>query len=134
MANFLDDILDYLADNGIGTVQTDLFVGRVPPDPDNCVVVLGQLGTTPAPSLDIADLLFPNWQVIIRNSDYDAGAQKMEAVRALCHVKIGLQLTNYYVLRMHCRQEGGAIGVDNKNRHEFSINFYAEARLDDGNP
>lgn len=134
MADFLDEIADYLASGGIGTVPTPsvagtIFTGELPPEPEDCIAVLGRDGTMPQSSLTIPDLKFPGFQVLVRNADYDTGWAKLQAVRTRLHGKIGLQLASYFVLRMHANSEGGSIGKDDIGRQEFSINFQTEYRV-----
>lgn len=124
MANYLDNLADYLEDESVGTVGTDIFVGVLPDSPDNCVALLGLSGMPT--NADIKELEFPRFQALIRNTNYSTGADKMAAVRSALHVLIGEQLANYRVLRCHAWQEGGSIGQDDKGRYEFSINFEAE--------
>ena len=40
----LEDIGRYLQENGIGTPETDLFIGYFPETPDNCIVLLEMEG------------------------------------------------------------------------------------------
>jgi hypothetical protein len=126
MASFLENIAEYLDDQNVGTAATDIFVGVQPASPDDCVTILGGVGLPP--NTNIMELEFPRFQVIVRNKDYSLGDAKLREIRALLHVKIGLQLTDFYILRCHAQQDGGPIGEDNKGRYEFSINFYAEIR------
>ena len=129
MAEFVDDVADYLAAQGVvtsGGAGNNVYVGHYPDDPDNIVAVLGLEGGQ-LPNPNVAALIYPRFQVIIRNTDYAAGGTKLRQVRDALHVKIGISFDNYRVLRMHCQQEGGPIGQDEKGRYEFSINFYAQA-------
>lgn len=130
MADFVDDVAVYLAAQGIGNAtgaSVNIFAGKYPDDPDNIVAVLGLEGGQ-LPNSTIPDLIFPRFQILVRNTDYDTGAAKLKAVRDALHVKIGISTTNFKVLRCHCQQEGAPIGQDEKDRYEWSINFYAEAR------
>lgn len=126
MADFLNEIADYLATQSIGTVATNIFIGKMPPDPDNQVAIFGLLGGTIGEQREVADLHFPRFQVIIRNTNYETGSTKLEAVRTALHGKYGLQLASWRVLRLHAETEGGPIGTDDQDRFEFSINFLAE--------
>lgn len=126
MAGFLENIAEYLEDQGVGTAATDIFAYVQPPDPDNCVAIIGATGD-PA-NMYVKELEFPRFQVLIRNAEFADGEAKMAAVRAALHGHIGLTLTDYRVLRLHAQNEGGPIGIDDKGRYEFSINFHGEAR------
>lgn len=130
MADFYDEVATHLDGQGIGTYTSssgrNIFTGHHPSSPDNCVSILGLLGTTIGSSREVASLQFPRFQVVVRNKDYDLGAAKLQAVRTALHGKYGLILPNWRVLRCHADQEGGPIGKDDQGRFEFSINFAAE--------
>lgn len=121
MANIADDVADYLATQSVGTVGTDIFVGRSVPDPDNQVVVFATGG--PEPSRHLATMKEMTVQVYIRNTSYSTGNTKLEAVRTALHKKHGLTLTNHRILFSMAASEGGHIGQDSEGRDEFSINF-----------
>lgn len=126
MADFIDEIGDYLATAGVGTVATNIFIGELPPDPDNCVALFGLPGQVIGDQREVPSLQFPRVQALIRNKSYDLASDKMQAVRTALHGKYGLLLPNWRVLRIHAEQEGGPIGTDDQDRFEFSINFVAE--------
>lgn len=130
MADFFNEIADYMADASvapdIGTVATDIFIGELPPSPDNCVAIFGLPGQVIGDQREVAPLQFPRFQVIVRNTNYDTASAKMQDVRTKLHGKYGVDLASWRVLRCHAEQEGGPIGSDDQNRFEFSINFVAE--------
>lgn len=145
MANldFLDEMARYLDSLDIGTAGTDLFVNNLPDDVNNCVGLFGLTGPTIQQSRDVPGLQFPRFQAFIRNSDYNDGADKFQAVRTALHGKIGLILpvgvnvatTPYIrVMRCHADQEGGPIGKDPRGRFEWSVNFTAEYHHYDPTP
>lgn len=129
MADFLNEVADYMANStspDIGTVATDIFIGELPPDPNNCVAIFGLPGSVIGDQREVASLTFPRFQVIVRNVNYDTGSTKLKDVRTKLHGKYGLMLPSWRVLRLYAEQEGGPIGSDDQNRFEFSINFVAE--------
>lgn len=120
-----DDIAQYINDNAIGVLGTNLFEGNLPDTPDNAIVVIETGGTQPDRDLPLRS---PTFQVYIRNVSYSSGRTKLEAVRALLH-----QLSNktiggtyfYYILAI---SEGGHVGRDDNSRDLFSINFQCKTR------
>lgn len=130
MADFVNELADYLAGQGVGTVATDIFIGKLPATPDNCVALFGLPGQVIGDAREVASLHFPRVQAIIRNESYDLASNKMEAVRTALHNKYGLDWTSWRVMRMHAEQEGGPIGQDDQGRFEFSINFVAETNAE----
>ena len=137
MANldFLDEIARHLDVQNLVTEGTDVFVNELPDDPANCVAIFGLIGTTVQQQRDVPGLQFPRFQLIVRNTDYNDGADKFQAIRSALHGIIGRTLpasantaTDPYirVMRCHIETDGGPLGRDDKGRTEFSCNFIAE--------
>lgn len=130
MADFLNEVADYLAlaspTPDVGTVATDIFVGELPPSPDNCIALFGLPGSVINDAREVPSLTFPRFQVIVRNTSYENGSQKLTDVRTKLHGLYGTDTGSWRILRCHAEQEGGPIGSDDQNRFEFSINFVAE--------
>lgn len=131
--DFLTSIALYLESEGIGSTtgaNVNIFVGKQPPEPNNCITILGLIGNE-LPDVTIGELNYPRFQVLIRNVDYEDGSEKLRQVRQALHAAIALDMPNYHVLRLHAQQEGYPIGEDEQGRPEFSINFYGETRYVD---
>lgn len=127
MAVVIDDIAQYLATNGVGTLGTDLFKSFVPSTPDDCVTVLDTGGVKPDADIPTKS---PTFQVYIRAASYSAGRAKLDSVRALLHQVANQNLVAnqtyfYYILAL---AEGGHLGRDANGRDLFSINFQALTR------
>ncbi len=127
MTSFWDDVAWYLEDEGIGVRSENIFVAKMPGEPDDLIAIHGLPGFE-QPSRYIREHIYPRFQVTIRAADYDDGVAKLAAVRNALHVQIGIMMGNHYVMRCHAEQEGGPIGDDDEGRPEFSINFTAQAR------
>ncbi len=128
MANILiNDIADYLADEELGAVGTDIFVSNQPSPPDNCITVIDTGGTKPPIDIPSKKATF---QVLIRNTDYATGAEKLASIRTALHNKYGITLVNggNYCHSINALAEGGHIGKDDAGNDEFSINFLAYVR------
>lgn len=131
--DFLDSIAYYLESQGIGNFTTgsiDIHVGKQRAEPDDSITILGQIGTE-LPDVSIAELTYPRFQVIVRNTVYEDGSALLRQIRDALHGIIAVDTPNYHIMRLHAQQEGFAIGEDSKGRSEFSINFYGEARYVD---
>ena len=128
MANILvNDIADYLANEELGTVGTDIFVGNQPGSPTNCITVIDTGGTAPPIDLPSRKSTF---QVLVRNSEYPTGAQMLESIRSALHNKYGITLVpgGNYCHSINAQSEGGHIGKDDLGNDEFSMNFMAYVR------
>lgn len=127
MTNLIDDVADYLEDQAVGTVGTNIFVGYTPESPDACVVVLDTGGTEPDKYIPTHE---PTFQVFIRATDYSTGKAKLEAVRTALHQKANLNLVaggNYFYFILAI-SEGGHLGRDENGRDLFSMNFHCRTR------
>ena len=127
MSHLIDEVADYLEDQAVGTVGTDIFVGYLPESPNACIAVLDTGGMQPDPYLPTKE---PTFQVFIRATNYDNGKTKLDAVRAILHQKANLQLISagtyhYFILAL---SEGGHVGRDEIGRDLFSINFQTRTR------
>lgn len=132
-ADFLAQLADHLDSHGAGDstgANVNIFVSSYPDDPDNMIALLGLPGSE-MPNKYIGEFEYPRFQVMIRNTDYEAGAGKMREVRDLLHDQLAIELVNFYVLRIQAQQDGYPIGRDEKGRYEFSINFTAQHRYRD---
>lgn len=129
MANlFINDLAQYLVDEELGTLGTDIFKSHQPNSPANCITVIETGGVRPP--IDLPSRR-PTFQVLVRNSDYTAGAQKLLDVRNALHNKYGITLVNgggNYCHSINAQSEGGHIGKDDAGNDEFSINFVAYLR------
>lgn len=133
--DFLSQLADHLAINGMGEINpsngtVNIFCGIYPAEPDNCIALLGLIGST-LPNIYIPDFEYPRFQIVVRNEDYQTAAQVMRDVRILLHDKLAVTLENYYCLYIQAEQDGYPIGQDDKGRYEFSINFTAQIRYAD---
>lgn len=81
MATLLDEVVDYLETEGVGTFGTDLFIGYEPTTPTN-TVTLYPTGGRP-PKTDGKE--YPSIQVRIRSEDYPTGYNKAMEIYRLLH-------------------------------------------------
>ena len=141
MANyFADNVAGLLAAALAGTPEiAEVFVGRIPDTPDDCVAVIERPGIEPlvtmtgqgtaaaAPEEEKSDR--PRLQIRVR-------AVKYVTARSLAHVVFrtlhGLAETTVGDTPVHlilAVQSPHHLGLDEKQRHEFSQNF--DCRIED---
>jgi hypothetical protein len=121
----LADLQQYLADNGVGTIATNLFATYMPPSPDNAVAIIATGGPEP---IEISGIKSPTFQVLIRNADYATGEAKMATIRNLLQALKNTTIGNTYFYFILLTSEGGHIGRDDVGRDEFSLNFLCRTR------
>ena len=138
MNPFLNAIASYLDSLDVGIFDTDsgrnIFVNVLPPDPNECIALLGLPGDALDDSRDVAEMQFPRFQAFVRSDDSDDGFTLFQSVRESLHGKLNLKLPSstppyWRILRMHVDQEGGPIGQDDQGRYEFSVNFTTQAHF-----
>lgn len=110
----------------LGTVGTDIFVSKMPPDTDNCFAVYDTSGLPSDPYLPIRQ---PTLQIVVRNTSYTTGKAKIEAVRKALHQLANFTQDSIYFYMILANSDGGYIGQDANGRHEFSINFRTKVRV-----
>lgn len=116
----LSDISTYLKNQGVGTPGTDIFLGLMPNQPDNCIALFEYAGSPP-------DLHwngeYPGLQVRVRNKSYAAARAKIGEVAKKLHGlhEQTLSGTRYLLIKAHGAPE--VLKRDNNNRVEMFVNF-----------
>jgi hypothetical protein len=65
---FLTDIADYIAEKGYGEVAVDIFIDKLPNDPDNLIALA--FATSSTVGSQHTEILY-SFQVRVRNQEYD---------------------------------------------------------------
>ena len=127
MSYIVNDIADYLEDESVGTVGTDIFVGNLPDSPDTAICIIDTGGIQP--SIDIPTKR-PTFQVLIRGETYAAGKNLVDTIRGLLHNQYNVTLVSggNYFYSINLLAEGGHIGKNDRGLDEFSMNFQAYTR------
>lgn len=125
----IQQIAEYLEDQGIGVVGTSIFYSYLPDTQVGTftIAVLDSVGGTP--DVDIPTKS-PGFQVFVRANTYDIGKAKVDAIRAALHQKRNSELVAdetyfYYIL---LQAEPGHLGRNANGKDEFSMNFYTKTR------
>lgn len=120
------DIVNYLADNGYGTLGSDLFLGYMP-DQQNVVVVMETGGQGPYLDYgDDADQIRPSFQVLVRNSNYITGVERTANIRTLLQSITNTTINSNTYLYIRATGDVAYLGrkaVSAGETNEFSINF-----------
>lgn len=117
-----DDLLDYLAAQGVGTEDVDLFLENMPDSPDACIAVRAIGGGSGTPNLN-NDQRRSVIQIQVRNIDPVAGKQKVNEICDLLTV-VDLTLTYHRVwLCEPAQQEPTLTYYDQQNRAIWTPTF-----------
>lgn len=125
MPYLLDDIAEYLEDEAVGTIGTNLFKSYMPDTVDTGVCILDTGGPMPDTELPTKK---PTFQVFIRATDYITGRAKLDAVRDALHQVTNTTIGGTYFYYILSQSEGGHIGRNERGLDEFSINFICLTR------
>lgn len=123
----INEVAEYLEDQSIGTVGTDIFISRQSDTPDNQIVIYLSGGLEPDRYLPTAD---PTFEIVVRNKTYQTGQSKVDSIVTALHqyVNGALQTSGTYFYYIELLTEPNHIGRDEKGRHEWSINFLCKTR------
>jgi hypothetical protein len=121
----IDDVATYLAAGGIGAVGTNIFKSYKADGPDAQVVVLDTGGPAPDSYIPTKN---PTFQIYVRAKSYSLGRAKIDAIVSLLHRAANFTSGSTYFYFVLALQEPGHLGVDEKGRDEFSVNFQCKTR------
>lgn len=126
------DIAAILATNNYGTVGTDIFVTKLPDLPDKLIVVSSTTSREPEISTNDSsgfnNIDKPNVQVLIRvkPGQNTGGYAIADTIKTLLHGKNNFTLNGARYISILALSDIGELGVDEKLRPVFSINFRIE--------
>ncbi len=112
----LDAIENYLTLNDIDNI----YISTLPDSPDNCVGLFVDAGNG---SEVFSKVDFPSIRILVRDKVYLTGYEKANKIRSLLHGTNDLTDTEGKFLVLKAKSVVLSIGLDNKKRHQFSINF-----------
>lgn len=121
----IDDVASYLAAGGIGVVGTSIFKSYKADGPDAQVAVLDTGGPAPDKYIPVRN---PTFQIYVRAKTYTAGKAKIDAVVALLQRAANFTSGSTYFYFVLALQEPGHLGLDDKGRDEFTVNFQCKVR------
>jgi hypothetical protein len=110
----------YLATKNVGTVGTDIFLGLMPDQPDNCVSLFEYAGSPP--DLHWAGE-YPGLQVRVRNKSYAAARAKIGEIAKELHGLHEQMLSGTRYLLIKARGSPEILKRDASNRVELVLNF-----------
>jgi len=125
----ITEFAEYMEDFSLGTRGTDIFIGKKPSE----ITFNNIIGLYEVSSAGVErelDSRIKAVQVYIRNSSYVNGIAKCEQVVTLLHKNNNNTLVsggNYYYY-IFMESEPVALGRDEQDRSEWSINFVAKYR------
>ena len=124
------DIKDILVSESAGYVfGTNLFVGKEPAMPDNCITIFDTPGFPPQLTLDRTEIYeYPTIQIRVRDQGYQDGFTTINNIKDLLH-GIGQDTVNgtFYSL-IACSSGPALLDWDEKERCRWIANFMVQRR------
>lgn len=110
----------YLQQQNKGTVGTDIFLGLMPDQPDNCIALFEYAGSPPGLHWNGE---YPGLQVRVRNKSYAQGRAKIGEIMTLLHGLHETTLSGTRYLLIKARGSPEVLKRDASNRVELVLNF-----------
>ena len=135
MAGVLEEVVAFLAAEGLGTAGTDLFTSRMPDTPDACGCVYAEGGVPPDPGFGSSALRFesPAIVVVFRGAalDYDTPmANSKTALASLTSVEAPTTLTGTIYNWIHALHSPFPLDKpDEKQRPSVTCTYLTEKEL-----
>lgn len=124
------DIKDMLeAESSLGlTFGSNLFYGREPESPNNCVTIFDTVGYGSDITLDQKSIFNPSVQVRVRNIDYDDGWTLIKQIEDVLNAKANEVWNSTMYLLIQTISGPAFMDWDENNRVRFVINFNLKRR------
>jgi len=119
-----------IADTPLGlTFATNLFIGREPVKPNNCVTIFDTPGFAPLLTLDGGGYYYPSIQIRVRNTDYQTGWSLVHKIMVSLHGR-GNETSSDETLYtgIYCSSGPALLDWDENNRARFIVNFNIQRR------
>lgn len=130
------DIKDMLVgESSLGlTFATDLFIGRMPNNPDNCVCLYDLAGQAPLLSLQksTSNYYYNGLFIKVRNTSYQAAWNKAFAILQFLHAHGNVVLNGTLYTLIRALENPQLIEWDENNRPVFGCNFEVQRRASGG--
>lgn len=119
-----EDLMNFLGNEGFGTVNTNLFLAFMPDSPNNCLIVRDM----PAPNLSESDSLSVDMytvQIITRNENYITARDLLQSIHKRIvgfggeSLVVGGDIVSYITINT----QPTSIGKDEKGRNEWSGHY-----------
>lgn len=131
MNSTADDMKDLIeAESELGLVfATNLFVGREPASPDNCVTLFDTPGFGPMMSLDgMNNYHYSSFQVQVRNRSYPVAYGLIYNIVAALHGRGNEEVGGTRYLSIACVSDPYLLAWDENGRVHLGANFNVQRR------
>lgn len=114
---------------GLGLIFADnLFIGREPSTPDDCVTIFDSEGYPPYHGLTSVGYEYPSVHIRVRNNDYITGWNMANAIKDALHGRANETWSGALYTMIVCSSGPAHLDYDDHNRVRFIINFNLQRR------
>ena len=130
MNSVSEDVKDMLEDKSeLGLVFSEnLFIGREPTTPDDCVTLFDTPGSNPQLTLDNAAYEYPSMQIRVRSNDYSTGYALAEDIKTSLHGQAQETWNGTLYSVIQVSNGPFLLGWDDNDRCLFIINLTMQRR------
>lgn len=125
----LEALGDHLQTNAVGTLGTNIFLGKMPATPDYCITLYEYEGMAPTESFggNPYDIDMPRIQVVVRGArdDYPTARDAVNTIRGILADITDVTISSTKVLRVASLGAFIPLGLDDKDRPRIAANFQA---------
>lgn len=116
--NIIDAIAEYLEDESIGTMGTDIFQGELPYDVSDCISLQYSPSPEPNKAIPYYDQTIDIWA---RAKLFETGRQKLTDIMDLLHRKENYDIEGYHIYLSYAQGMIDDLGRDVERRHLFKL-------------
>lgn len=116
----LNELAEFFEDVGIGTVGTDLFIGQLPGNVENGIMLVA----VPSPEPDKeTGIEYQDFEVWTRYKESQTGYDKLDAIFDILSRKNDFTFPNYYIYFSQARGRINDLDRDIEGRKLFNLAF-----------
>lgn len=125
-----EDIKDMLeAESSLGlTFATNLFIGKEPSSPDDCVTIFDTFGSPPQLTLDNQKYENPSIQIRVRSVDYKTGWNLIADIVDVLHGQAQKTWNTTLYSVIYATNSPALLDWDDNDRCRFIVNFNIQRR------
>ena len=120
MNDLINDVIEYLEDESIGTIGTSLFSGELPYDKTDVLSLQYSPSPEPNKAIQYYEQTVDIWG---RFKLFDAGYGKLQDVMDLLHQKENYELNHYHVYLSYAQGMIEDLDRDVERRHLFKLSL-----------
>lgn len=121
--SMLSDIKSLLAG-----IESTIYLADMPDTPDKLICIYNSGGRDPIHNLAKDRITQPTIQIRARDTSYDSGLARCEAINAILDVVSNQTINNTFYVSIKQQSDILPLGKDEKKRSEFAINYVLQIK------